>query len=152
MHTHYNFAGHIFSIKNITPFIKERCHDYETDAAAEVEIDAVCEETDLKKLLTTVNISSEMAEFINLHRKVCEYLLNYDIIMFHSSAFALDGKAYIFTAPSGTGKSTHAKLWRERFNDRVIIINDDKPLLAFNDNGIIAHGSPWPEKNYYIIM
>lgn len=48
----------------------------------------------------------------------------------------IDGKAYMFSAPSGTGKSTHAKLWRDCFGDRVTMINDDKPLIKFREDGI----------------
>ena len=49
--------------------------------------------------------------------------------MLHSSAVVADGKAYLFTADSGTGKSTHTQLWPRMFGDRAYILNDDKPAL-----------------------
>lgn len=61
---------------------------------------------------------------------VCREILdNYDGLFFHSSALMLDGKAYLFSAPSGTGKSTHTALWQRHFGGRVQMINDDKPII-----------------------
>jgi len=61
---------------------------------------------------------------------------------------AVDGVGYMFTAKSGTGKSTHARLWREQFGDRAVMINDDKPLLKITDAGVIAYGTPWNGKHH----
>ena len=60
---------------------------------------------------------------------------------------AVDGKAYLFTAPSGTGKSTHARLWREMLGDRVVMINDDKPIIRFIDGAFYVYGTPWNGKH-----
>lgn len=72
---------------------------------------------------------------------------SYGAFHFHSSAICYDGEAYLFTAPSGTGKSTHTRLWRERFGDRVWMINDDRPYLRVYDNGIRVYGAPWQGKH-----
>ena len=45
----------------------------------------------------------------------------------------MDGEGYLFTAKSGTGKSTHASLWRENFGDRAVMVNDDKPPVMDNE-------------------
>ena len=60
----------------------------------------------------------------------------------------MDGAAYLFTAPSGTGKSTHTRLWREVFGDRVWMINDDKPMLRISENLVTAYGTPWNGKHH----
>ena len=73
-----------------------------------------------------------------IHALIAEKLVEYDILLFHGSALCMDGQAYIFTAPSGTGKSTHARLWWEAFGDRVWMINDDKPLIRVQDGKAIA--------------
>jgi hypothetical protein len=66
--------------------------------------------------------------------------------MLHSSCVVVDGKAYLFTAPSGTGKSTHTELWLKQFGERAYILNDDKPALRM-ENGIwYAFGTPWSGK------
>ncbi|MGN1134560.1 MAG: hypothetical protein ACI4RN_08955 [Oscillospiraceae bacterium] len=63
--------------------------------------------------------------------------------MLHSSAVVVDNKAYLFTANSGTGKSTHTRQWLKLFGDRAYILNDDKPALIFKDDKVYACGTPW---------
>ncbi len=87
-------------------------------------------------------------ESLALFRKLCEYALKErEGIIFHSSALAVDGKAYLFTAPSGTGKSTHSRLWREMLGDKVVMINDDKPIVRFVDGDFYVYGTPWNGKH-----
>jgi len=61
----------------------------------------------------------------------------------HSSALLFDGKAYLFSASSGTGKSTHTRKWLARFGDRARIINDDKPSFRFIDGKCVVYGTPF---------
>lgn len=82
-----------------------------------------------------------------IQRKFAEFLLYHHIALVHGSTVAVDGRAYLFTARSGTGKSTHTRLWREVFGDRAAMVNDDKPFLELTETGIIAHGSPWSGKH-----
>ncbi len=86
-------------------------------------------------------------ETLAIYRKLCDRLIERGVLLFHSSAVEADGKAYLFTAPSGTGKSTHARLWKEVYGARVRIINDDKPLLRFGDKGAAVYGTPWDGKH-----
>lgn len=64
----------------------------------------------------------------------------------HGSAIAYRGKGVIFSAPSGTGKSTHTALWHRQFGADVQHINDDKPALRFSDDGVTVYGTPWSGK------
>lgn len=73
-------------------------------------------------------------------------LLKYCGCMLHSSAVVLDGVAYLFSADSGTGKSTHTQLWLKHFKDRVFIINDDKPAIRKVGNDWFVYGTPWSGK------
>lgn len=73
-------------------------------------------------------------------------LLEFDGIMLHSSAVVLDGKAYLFSGPSGMGKSTHARLWQSLFPGAEVI-NDDKPALRNIDGVWYAYGTPWCGKD-----
>lgn len=82
-----------------------------------------------------------------LNRLIAERITEYDVLLMHGSALSLDGEGYLFTAPSGTGKSTHARLWRETFGDRVVMINDDKPMLKIRQDGVSAYGTPWNGKH-----
>ena len=64
----------------------------------------------------------------------------------HSSSLAYKGQGICFTANSGTGKSTHVGLWKQRFGDDVDIINDDKPAIYFDGDTPILCGNPWSGK------
>ena len=68
-------------------------------------------------------------------------------MMIHSSAVVLDGNAYLFSAPSGTGKSTHTRLWLQKFENRAYILNDDKPAVRIMPDGIFVYGTPWRGKD-----
>ena len=87
-------------------------------------------------------------EYVMTGTKFYRGLLDFNGFMIHSSAVVLDGKAYLFSAPSGTGKSTHTSLWLKHFNGRdVYIINDDKPALKLMDDGnFYVFGTPWSGK------
>ena len=74
------------------------------------------------------------------------HLLVHAGLLIHSSAVVMDGKAYLFSAPSGTGKSTHTQLWLRQFGSRAVILNDDKPAIRRMDNRWYAYGTPWSGK------
>ncbi len=91
--------------------------------------------------------SDAYLETLAVYRKIAEQMLAYDTLLFHGSVIAVDGAGYLFTAKSGTGKSTHTRLWRERFGDRAVMVNDDKPLLKVTEDSVIAYGTPWDGKH-----
>ena len=67
--------------------------------------------------------------------------------MLHASAVVVDDYAYLFSADSGTGKSTHTRLWLDRFGEQAFILNDDKPALRLEDGVWYAYGTPWSGKH-----
>ena len=91
----------------------------------------------------TAHYKDGYLESLAIYRKVCNILINDKIILFHCSAVAVDGRAYLFAAPSGTGKSTHTALWVRLFGEKAIMINDDKPLLRLQDSKLYVYGTPW---------
>lgn len=89
----------------------------------------------------------ELCEYLASGRVFYRNLIAFDGMMLHASAIAIDGKAYLFSADSGTGKSTHVGLWRQVFGDeRVRIINDDKPALRLENGTWYVYGTPWSGK------
>lgn len=92
-------------------------------------------------------LDDDMGEYISTGFNFYKKLLEYNGIMLHSSVVGFDGKAYLFTADSGVGKSTHTKLWLELLGDRAFILNDDKPALRFMDGEWFAFGTPWSGKH-----
>ena len=91
--------------------------------------------------------SPVMQENILVHSQLSRELVNHDILLMHGSAISMDGEVYLFTAPSGTGKSTHTRLWREAFGERTMMINDDKPMLKISPDGVEVYGTPWRGKH-----
>lgn len=76
----------------------------------------------------------------------CSQLLNFDGLYLHSSAIEWGGKAYLFSGPSGMGKSTHTRLWQSVYPDAKVF-NDDKPALRRLDGHWFAYGTPWCGKD-----
>ena len=82
-----------------------------------------------KKQKMHPEITCEKLEYVYVGAEFNRKILKYGGIMIHSSAVEVDGKAYLFSAPCGTGKSTHTKQWQKYFGaDQAIIINDDKTI------------------------
>lgn len=93
-------------------------------------------------------VSDDLCEYMATGADFYMKLLQYNGLMIHSSAIVMEGKAYLFSAPSGTGKSTHTELWRKTFGeDKVYYLNDDKPALRLENNTWYAYGTPWSGKN-----
>ena len=105
------------------------------------EIEAVEEGIPIRKF------TDSFLERATIQRKIARELLNRDTILLHGSTVGVDGAAYMFTGPCGTGKSTHTRLWREVFGSRATMINDDKPFLEIKPEGVTAWGSPWMGKH-----
>lgn len=92
------------------------------------------------------HLTVEDCEYIFTSSVFYTGMLQYGGFMLHSSAVIVDGKAYLFSAPSGTGKSTHTGLWQEVFGERAQILNDDKPAIRALEDGVFAYGTPWSGK------
>lgn len=137
-------AGVAFTVHNRYSYVAQLCRDYQVPESgidiAVTDAEIACENRD------GAPWSDAYLESLAVYRKICEKLLDEDVILFHSSAFALEGKAYLLAAPSGTGKSTHARLWRQRFGSAVTTINDDKPLIHLGAQGVTVYGTPYGGK------
>ena len=70
---------------------------------------------------------------------------NKHTLLFHSSTVSHNGKAYMFLGVSGTGKSTHSKLWLKHIPE-TCLINDDNPVVREKDGKTFVYGSPWSGK------
>lgn len=90
------------------------------------------------------------AEYVISCSCICDVLMYQDRMVFHGAAMQWNDKAYIFTAPSGTGKTTQLRLWTDLYGTETEILNGDKPILQFKENGLIlVHPSPWKGKEGY---
>lgn len=77
---------------------------------------------------------------------ICDELIKSGKLIFHGCAFEWQGKAYIFAAPSGTGKTTQLMLWQKLFGDEISELNGDKPVLDLSGDEILVRPSPWRGK------
>ncbi len=116
----------------------------------EFDFDATATETEIADYIEQNNYQfpAHLVEGSVILTKICRTVLtDYDGFFFHSSSLMLDGEAYLFTALSGTGKSTHTALWRRHFGDRVVMINDDKPIIRRIDGRFWVCSTPWMGKS-----
>lgn len=139
-------AGHVIGLHCRYAYLPSLCRAYRTNGTPEWILEA--DDDDLaRENPGNESYAPAYLESLALYRKICEHLITEDILLFHGSALAMEGKGYLFTAPSGTGKSTHAALWRQAFGERVTMINDDKPLLKITRRGAVVYGTPWAGKS-----
>ena len=153
----YKIGGKVVEVTSLYEEVHAYCKDYETDEAPdfcvtttqqdidfETEREIKCAQSENRK---PYDSSDDYREELAVYRKIAEKMPDYDTVLFHGSVIAVDGQGYLFTAKSGTGKSTHTRLWREYLGDRAVMVNDDKPLLHITENGVIAYGTPYNGKH-----
>ena len=143
----YKIADVVFELKTVYGYTHKLCEKYLYDGKPEFFIETTNDDINAEKI-NVEDFPDFYLESLAVYRKLCTKIVkDYNGFIFHSSALAVDGKAYIFTAPSGTGKSTHAKLWRELLGDKVIMVNDDKPIFRYIDGKFYVYGTPWDGKH-----
>ncbi len=123
-----------------------RCHITVTREDLAFEQEALRQEA-LEEGIRIRVFTDPFLERAAIQRKLAEFLFERNVLMTHGSTVAVDGKAYLFTAKCGTGKSTHTRLWRQAFGERAAMVNDDKPFLKLTEDGVFACGSPWSGKH-----
>lgn len=143
----YDFAGKIVEVNSIHEEVHRYCAAYLTDAAVDFTVTISQEDIEFERARAEhEGCRDSYLEELAVYRKISEKMPYYGTILFHGSVIAVDGVAYIFTAKSGTGKSTHTALWRRLFGDRAVMVNDDKPLLHIGDV-VTAYGTPYDGKH-----
>ena len=155
----YRIAGRNISISSMYDRVHDLCADYlvpealpdffvqTTQADIEFEREKSARE-DRREGMAVRSFSDAYLETLAVYRKIAERMPESDTILMHGSCVAVDDTGYLFTAKSGTGKSTHSRLWREMLGERTIIVNDDKPLIRITDHGALAFGTPWDGKHH----
>lgn len=154
-----SLAGRIIAVSTIYPGVQIICRDYIAEGGpADFQVVVTQKDIDFEREKSAREDMQEFGcvhkypagylETLAVYRQIAEKLLDYDTLLFHGSTISVDGEGYVFTAKSGTGKSTHTRFWRETFGDRLVMVNDDKPLLRVTDEGVIAYGTPWDGKHH----
>ncbi len=146
----YKIADLVIEVSNHSNLSKKIMADYlyNGNQPTNIKVAVTKEMIDYEKQLTIDNFSDDYFETTAICRSVCmEILKNHQGFFFHCSSLMYDNKAFLFTAPSGTGKSTHAKLWQNHFGDKVTMINDDKPIIKRENGKFYIYGTPWQGKS-----
>lgn len=144
----YKIADLNIGITNHSAFSKEYMKDYlTTDTTYDFSVDVTDEMIEYEKQITVEKVPQPYYEITAILRSICTKILDHSGFFLHCSTLEYEGEAYVFTAKSGTGKSTHSRLWREVFGDKVTMINDDKPILRLLDNKFYIYGTPWNGKH-----
>ena len=143
----YDIAGLRIQIHNTHPYTTKFCHSYlSDDQASGVDLTATVTEEEFKaEKAQSPEFSDGYIENICLYRSICMQIPTRNRFLLHSSILEYDGKAYAFLGKSGTGKSTHTKLWLKYLSD-TRVLNGDKPILEFTNGQFYAYGTPWQGK------
>lgn len=141
-------ADKIIELNSIYPGLQRYCKDYivedlTPDFSVSWTNDEVLAEENSSD---TKGFSTAYLETLTALRKICEIFPSYQRFLMHGASISYDGKAYLFTAPSGTGKSTHIRLWHEYLGEGVQIVNGDKPFISIENEEVRIYGTPWAGK------
>ena len=155
----YCFAEKIIQVETLHPLVHQRCQEYSCTGPAELFVTTSQQDIEYERKksarenerdgIPEQHYPDAYLEILAVYRKIAEQMPAFGTFLFHGSAIAVDGAAYIFTAKSGTGKSTHTRLWRELLGSRAVMVNDDKPLINVREDGLATvYGTPWDGKHH----
>ncbi|MBQ3565726.1 MAG: hypothetical protein IJA12_00970 [Oscillospiraceae bacterium] len=151
----YKFVGFLVEIDSNHYFVHRQCADYVCNELADPSITIKttqkdiddererAKENDIIEKSAAENMSDDHLESLAIYRRICDTISQHNCLLIHGCAVSAYGKAYLFVADSGVGKSTHAKLWLKRFGNRAEIINGNNPILKIVNNEVLVYGTPW---------
>ena len=140
----YRIADFLWDIEPKYGLVPRICENYlAPDATAADFSIRISEETFARARVDLPDSSDGYVESICTYRALCDTASAHGAMLLHAATVKVGDYAYAFSAPSGTGKSTHIRLWRRVFGEKIRILNGDKPLLREKDGKLIAYGTPW---------
>ena len=137
-------ADIVIEAKSRYRYTYDMCHDYlySGDESPAFSVFASNEQI-IEERRKSPGFSDDILENTCIYRNICNEILRFDAILLHSAALSVDGQAYLFSANSGTGKTTHMNLWLDKFGERAFVINGDKPIIRKKDGVFYVFGTPW---------
>ena len=145
----YRIADLNIKIENKHKHLDYICQNYLAENQNEYDFVAHPDETDYEKDRAIVPEATDgYLEALSIYRCIANKLIDFDGFVLHASVVEKDGFAFAFSAKSGTGKTTHSRMWLKAFPD-ARIINGDKPLVRLFDGSFYAYGTPWCGKENY---
>lgn len=147
-------AGKNIAVTSIFDEVYDLCRDYWTDASPDMTVKVTNEDIAYEKIINIresqlegiqiVDYPDSYLETLAVYRKIATKMLEFDTFLMHGAVVAVGDKAWLFTAPSGTGKTTHINLWLKNIQGSYVV-NGDKPLIHIGDECTV-YGTPWAGK------
>ena len=122
------------------------CRNYLSEKPADFSVSVSQEDIEEKIASSPYNPKPGYAESICVYREIAKQLPFYNRMVFHGAVISYNNKGYLFTAPSGTGKTTHIMLWKKYLGEKCCVVNGDKPILNIEKNGVTAFATPYAGK------
>lgn len=147
----YNIADFTVEFKNPSLQAQENFLKYISDDIPQVSFDITQKDIQFEIDYLKGNCTLLNAELTAMLRKFYRWILDYNSFLLHSALISVDNTGVAFAAPSGTGKTTHMRLWQKLLGDKLTVINGDKPIVRFFD-GVkypVGYGTPWCGKERY---
>ena len=139
-------ADIVIEINAFNESTKKYCEDFLSNEDSDLTITMLQEDLENEKHINEDGKVYASEEISALYRKIADLFIERNIVVFHGSSFKVNDYAFIVTARSGVGKSTHVNLLKELLGNDLVYINDDKPLLEVNNNNLMLYSSPWNGK------
>lgn len=141
----YLIADFIVEIEPKFDYFKNLCEPFLYEGERSAEFFAVPSESYLVALKNRMVEGStlEQAEELATASLFNQEIISHGAMLVHSSVLVYDNKAYLFTADSGVGKSTHTRMWHDKFGEKVHILNDDKPIVKIKNGVPLCCGTPF---------
>lgn len=153
----YEIAGIVIEVNSIYKEVHDYCSEYKSDRKPDFSVIITKKDIDYERSKSVRedvaegrkirNFPDSYLEELAVYRKIADKMVDYNTILFHGSVVAVDGQGYMFTAKSGTGKSTHTRLWREYLGEKAVMVNDDKPMIHIEKDKVIVYGTPYNGKH-----
>ena len=147
-------AGINIAITSIFDEVYDFCSDYLTDSPADIAVSVTADDITYERIVNiresqiegipAFDYPDSYLETLAVYRKIVTKMLEYDTFLMHGAVVAVGDKAWLFTAPSGTGKTTHINLWLNNIPGSYVV-NGDKPLIHIGDECFV-YGTPWAGK------
>ncbi len=139
-------AGTVFEVSTLHRSTRTQCMDYITEDEPNYSIVINEQARDAEKDDGGAHHDAFYAT-VALQHAISDILLDQDVLLMHGAVIAINNSAYMFSAPSGTGKTTHIRHWLKQIDD-AFVVNGDKPFVKLTDTQALACGSPWCGKEY----
>lgn len=142
------YAGHALRYAFTYPSTRYRFHPWPRPVEGEeYDIKAAPERLEITRAVLPPESTDAFVEYRSLIGLTAKELLKYDCCIFHCVSFLWKGRAFLLTAPSGTGKTTQYLNWQRLFPGEITMICGDMPVLERREDGSVwAHPTSWNGK------